>query len=91
MKKTNITKLLSLSLAALICFTGCKKPSSSQNPSSSETPVSSQAPTSSEAPTSSQAPTTSETPSTSEWGTLQNPLTVAQVACCKKYFLRLYL
>ena len=49
MKKTDISKLLSLSLAALICFTGCKpKTSSSETPVSSQTQVSSQAPVSSE-------------------------------------------
>ena len=55
MKKTDISKLLSLSLAALICFTGCKPVggTSSQTPTSSETPVSSQAPVSSETPVSS--------------------------------------
>ena len=62
MKKTDISKLLSLSLAALICFTGCKpKPSSSETPVSSQAPVSSQTPASSETPASSQAPSSSET------------------------------
>ena len=52
MKKSNLTKLLILSLSALTCFAACKQPASSQEPSS-ETPTTSEV---SEAPSSEETP-----------------------------------
>ena len=66
MKKSNLTKLLILSLSELTCFAACKQPTSSSAPISPSTSEVTEAPSSSE-----------KEETKVNWGTAEAPITVA--------------